>query len=616
VADTKDWEKNFRYYFGLDHWPVNSTASKAYSDSSVPQTVCNYLFATINSKAAAVLSATPRLRAEPMDGFSTLEQRDKAANATRHELERCHWKDIRKDAFLTAAVNELGIAMLRMERDELSGEYKTRWDPVDQRYLYMDPEATRFYNCEHVHYEPELSMAKVREICEMLGVPEKADKITPRRSQTAGSVVRDNGVSRTAEEIINAPGRELVVGQDGAIAQRVAQVCFSWIKQPGLYEDTRKVVTREAMVALECQDCGLRMEIGVSDVCPSCQSPNLMQVEVPEESEQKTVIRREYPYGRLIVTCQDTLIYDGPNNIELDCVFPFAVYTHYRDPRKIRGSSDMKLLKSNQQQADKNMSRLFQAMALTGQGYLEYPAGELGWQHSSNELGTKIPVKPENAGKARWVTVGGYNVQLHSVGENAIFSAFQRISLQADQAVSQMPSAPDSATEVRSRDSIRSTGLGEHLNEMNEFSSQMATMQWQAMVQYYVGPRPFMFSVNGSQFESVVEDVSLLPRNIRIRVEADIDATEKDKNIGQNLMAFIQSGGMESPYAKFFLMTLGASEAQVNELMAIQQQYMIQQQQMALAAMSGQGANANGNSPAPPDGAGPQPQAPNSEGVN
>jgi hypothetical protein len=149
---------------------------------------------------------------------------------------------------------------------------------------------------------------------------------------------------------------------------------------------------------------------------------------------------------------------------------------------------------------------------------------------------------------------------------------------------------------------------------MNEFSSSMATMQWQAMVQYYVGPRPFMFSVNGSQFESVVEDVSMLPRDIRIRVEADIDATEKDKNIGQNLMAFIQSGGMESPYAKFFLMTLGASEAQVNELMATQQ--MIMQQQMAVAAMSGQGATTEGNSPAPPNGSGPQPQPPNNEGVN
>ena len=608
-AATKDYEKNFRFYFGLDHWPVNSSASKAYSDSTVPQTVRNYLFATVDHKASVVLSATPRLRAEPLDASSTLEQREVAASATRHELERCHWKDIRKDAYITGSINDLGIAMLRMEQDKLSGEYKTKWDVVDQRKLYFDPDAKRFYDCEYVIYEPELSMAKIREL-----FPDKADKINPRQSQTQGSMIRDNGKSRTNDEIINAPGREITVAENGQLSQRVAEVAYCWIRQDGLYEDTRKIVHKEAMVALECQDCGLRMEPGVSEGCPSCGGMNLMQVEIPEQSEEKTVIRREYPYGRLIITCQDVLLYDGPNNIELDCIFPFAVYTHYRDPRSIRGSSDLKLLKSNQNQADKNASRLFQAMALTGQGYLEYPAGEMGYQHASNELGTRIPVKPENSGKARWLTVQGYNVQLHSVADNSIFSDFQRISGQTDQAVSSMPSAPDSATEVKSRDSVRQSRLGSHLEEMNEFSSQMATMQWQAMCQYYVGPRPFMFSQNGSQFESVVLDVSMLPRNLRIRVEADADGMEKDKLAGQNLVMAMTSGVIPM-MPDIALRCMGVSESLISEVMN-RPEMMMFMQQTALAAMAGQGATPNGNPPAPPSGAGPQPQAPNSEGVN
>lgn len=607
---TANYDKNFRYYFGLDHWPVNASASKAFSDTIVPQTVRNYLFATVDYKTSVVTDATPRLRAEPLDGFSTQEQREKAAQATRHDLERAHWNDIGEDLFITGSVNELGIAMLRMEQDKLSGEYKCAWDMVDQRRLYYDPSATRFYNCDYVNYEPEVSLAFIQQQW-----PEKAHKIQPKKTQPVGQHVTDNGRARTDAEIINAPGTELSIDDKGDIRQRVADVCYTWIKSDELFEDTRRTITREAMAAAECQDCMLRFEPGLTEACPNCGSVNIKTVEVPEAAEEYTVITRKYPFGRLIITCQDVLLYDGPSQIELDCIFPFVVYTHYRDPRKIRGSSDLLLLKSNQMQADKNASRLFQAMGLTGQGYLEIPTGEPGWQNATNELGTKIPTKPENMGKARWVTVGGYNVQLHSVADNTIFSDFQRISGQTDQAVSQMPSAPDSATEVKSRDSVKQSRMGRHLKNWTATLSQMATMHWQAMCQYYVGPRPFMFSENGSQFESVVLDVSQMPRNLRIRVEIDIDAAEKDKNLGQNLIAFIQSGGMESPYAPVFLRLLGTPEAMVNELMSIQAMVMQQQQVMALAAMSGQGNSPNGTSPAPPVGAGPPQQAPKNEGA-
>lgn len=603
---TANYDKNFRYYFGLDHWPVNSSAAKAYSDATVPQTVCNYLFATIDYKTAVVTDATPRLRAEPLDGESLLEEREKAAQATRHDLERCRWQDIGEDLFITAAVNELGVSMIRMEQDKLSGEYKVAWDVIDQRRLYPDPAATRFYNCDYVIYEPEVSMSKIREYW-----PERAHLITPKKTDPIGSHVKDNGQARSYDEIIAAPGTELSIDDKGDIRNRVADVAYLWIRDDELYEDTKKVVARNAMTALECQDCMLRFSTDAGPPCPGCGGENVVQVEIPEESEEYTVVSRKNPFGRLIITCQDVLLYDGPPQIELDCIFPFAVYTYYRDPRKIRGSSDLLLLKSNQQQADKNASRLFQAMALTGQGFFEYPVGELGYQHASNEIGQKIPVRPENLGKSGWRTVQGYNFQGHAVAENMNFSAFQRVSGQTDQAVSQMPSAPDSATEVKSRDSVKQSRMGRHLKGWTETLSQMATMHWQAMVQYYVGPRPFMFTPNGSQFESVVLDVSQMPRNLRMRVEVDIDAMERDKNLGQNIIAFVQGGGMDSPYAKQLLELLGAPEALIKEMIMTRDLFM-QQQQMAIAAMSGQGAMPNGNSPSPPVGAGPQPRTPNS----
>ena len=152
------------------------------------------------------------------------------------------------------------------------------------------------------------------------------------------------------------------------------------------------------------------------------------------------------------------------------------------------------------------------------------------------------------------------------------------------------------------------------MRKFNKAWGDIASIAWQMMVQHYVGPRPFMFSPNGSQFESVVLDVSMLPRNLRIRVEADIDGIETDKLAGQNLLMAMQSG-MLPPMPDVFLRAMGTPEAVIREVMN-RPEVMMHTQMMALAAMSGQGATGNANSPAPPAGAGQQPPAPKSEGVN
>lgn len=577
----------------------------------MPQTVRNYMFATIDHKASVVLDAEPRFRAEPLDNTSTLEMRQHAAQATQHDMERCMWQDIREDCYITASVNKLGVAMIRMETDKLSGERKVAWDVIDIRRFYPDPSATRLYKAGYVFYEPEMSLADIRERW-----PEKCHLIKPKKTQPSGSLeIQDNGKARTDAEILAAPGQEIAVSDDGKVSQRVADVAYLWIKQDEVFEDTRKVVSRAAMVASECQDCMLRFESGLTDTCPSCGGTNIAQVEVPEDSQEYTVMTRKYPFGRLIITCQDVLLYDGPPEIELDDIFPFEAFALYRDPRSLHGFDDMQLLRSNQMQADKNASRLFQAMAVTGQGFFEFPAGELGYQHATNEMGQKIPVKPENAGKARWVNAQGYNVQLHSVADNSIFSDFQRISGETDQAVSQMPSAPDSATEVKSRDSVRQSRMGRIMKRVNRFSSGMATKHYQAMNQYYVGPRPFMFSQNGSEFESIVLDVSMLPRNLHIKVEADIDGIERDKLAGQNLVAAMQAGIIPM-MPDLFLRAIGTPEAVIQEVMQRPEMQM-HMQMMALAAIQGGAAQPNGNAPNPQSGNNANTQrAPNKRGVN
>ena len=608
------YEKDIKYWLGEDHWPSKSGAA-AQADAWKCKSVRNYLFATVDHKAAVVLDATPRLRAEPLDESSTVQQREVASNAVRHELERCQWDDAREDMFITASVAAVGIVMLRMETDKLSGEKKLALDAVDPRRLYPDPACTRPYKGQHMQYEPELDLSQIRVICEEFGCPEKFDKIKPKKSQPIGTATSSDRRVRGEEELLKTTGSEFAVDEKSEIRARKANVLYTWIKDDALSTEIKKVLMDGGQEGMVCLDCGYIFDPVDAELdemtgmtgCPECASPNL--------SLEHEVTERKYPFGRLIVTCQEQELYDGPNPDEIDGVFPMGLYEHYRVPTRYGGFSDLALLKSNQQQADKNMAQLIDAMRFTGMGYLEYPAGELGYQHATNEPGTKIPVRPENSNKAHWVVPQGYNAQLHSIADNTIFSDFQRISGDPDTAVSQMPSAPDSATEVRSRDSVRQSRLGRHMKKFNKTWGDIASLAWQMMVQHYVGPRPFMFSENGSQFESVVLDVSLLPRNLRIRVEADIDGIETDKLAGQNLLMAMQSG-MLPPMPDVFLRALGTPESVISEVMN-RPEVIMHRQMMALAAVAGQGSNPNGNSPAPPAGAGPPPQASqNNEGVN
>jgi hypothetical protein len=599
------YENDVKWWLGENHYPVNSSMSLAIKDSYKPKTVRNYTFATIDHKAAVVLDATPRLRAEPLDSSSTLQERELAANAVRHELERCRWHEIREDMYLDASVCGVGIGMVRVEQDKLSGEYRGAIDCIDPRRFYPDPSATRLDKCQYVVYEPELDISQIKDLCDLYGCPEKFEKIKPNKSDPIGTSIPSERVTRSNAEIIAAPGNEIAIDKDNKIRSRKANVCYVWVKDDSLSTEVKKVVTGDESEGLVCLDCGEEFSMD-NMACPGCGSENL--------STEQEVTERAYPYGRLTVLCQDVQLYDGPNPLEIDTFFPFAVYTHHRIKTRFHGYGDVGLLKSNQMQADKNAANLFMAMALTSQGFFEFPAGELGYQHVSNEPGQKVPVKAENAGKAHWVTPQGYNGNLHQIADNTIFGDFQRISGETDQAVSQMPSAPDSATEVKSRDSVRQSRMGRHLKRFSSTCGDLASIYWQVMVQYYVGPRPFMFTKNGSQFESVVLDVSMLPRNLRIRVEADADGMEKDKLAGQNLvMAMTQ--GVIPMMPDIALRCMGVSESLIAEVMNRPEMLMFMQQ-TALAAMAGQGATPNGNPPAPPSGAGPQPQAPNNEGVN
>lgn len=105
-------------------------------------------------------------------------------------------------------------------------------------------------------------------------------------------------------------------------------------------------------------------------------------------------------------------------------------------------------------------------------------------------------------------------------------------------------------------------------------------------------------------------DVSTLPRGMRIRVEADIDALEKDKLAGQNLVMAMQAGVLPM-MPDVLLRAMGTPEAIINEVMQRPevQMHLMMQQQLALSAAAN-GAPPNGATPGTATPTGPNSGAP------
>ena len=605
-AFTSTFESDKKYALGENHWPISRSWSQNQVGQWKSQTVRNYLFTTIDHKAAVVLDATPSIHVEPLDDDVTFQQRQEIGSAVKHELERLRWDEITQDVFLDGAVTGTGLVMCRTEPDKLTQQHKIRIDVVDPRRFYPDPSASRLNECRFVVYEPELDMSVIKSI-----FPEKGDKVKPSGTVSIGKAdVTSETRSRSNDEIVYGPGTEVVFGQDGLMRSRKANVCFIWIRDDALSSDTVTNTTSPAMQVSVCPECGVKMEqepgAEPDDLCDHCGYQGEMPLEdQPAIETQDTIISRAYPFGRMIAMSGDVLLYDGPNPYEIETVFPFAVYTHYRVSRRFWGYGDVALLKSPQMVADKNMAQLLDAMRLTANGPFEYPAEAEGYTNLGNSPGQLVPVPLPFMGKAHYVTPNGYNVQLHSVADEANIRDFQRVSGVSDVSIGTSPSAPTSGVEVQARQRAAATRVGKHLRALNTFRSDLASLVWKVMNQYYIGPRAFMAQTPTSEYEAIVLDVSKLPKGVAVRVDADLDAGEKDKLMGQNIAGFITSGGLENPallpYLDIILSTFGAPPSLVKELQTrVQMQQMMMQQQAMLGLPPPVSNVANGSAAPPP----------------
>ena len=539
---TANYENDRDYLLGVNHWPTPRTYTQMAPDAWKAKTVRNWLFRTVDHKRAVVLDATPSIHVEPLTDAVPLELRAKIAQVTEHELNRLQWDDMAEAAFWDGAVCGKGLTMCRTERDKFTGEHKIRLDRVDPRQFFPDPSSDSLNNARFVVWEPELDLSVIKDI-----FPEKGPKVQAGKTQPINMPGFKR--SRSVDEIIYAPGQEIALG-DGKLQDRKATVTWVWIKDDSVSEDTEEVVLSPSRDVNECQDCG---SLSDTESCPNCGSENMATQQVPADVQRNQVFSRMYPYGRLIVYSGDVLLYDGENPYSLDTVFPFAEYVHYYVPGKFWGFGDVSLLKSAQMVADKNMAQALDAQRMTAMGYFEYPAEALAYAQRGNAPGQGFPVPVQYTGRARWLTPQGYNAQLHSMVDEINLRDFERMGGVSDVSTGTSPNAPTSGVEVQARQRAAATRTGMHLKRLNRYRGQVASLVWKVMNQYYTGPKTFLVQQPTGEHEAIEEDVSQLPPGVAVRVDADLDAIEKDKLMGQNLTAAVQSGVLTDPKMRPFL---------------------------------------------------------------
>jgi hypothetical protein len=484
--------------------------------------------------------------------------------------------------------------MIRLEEDKLSGEKRIVLDEMDMRRFYPDPSFHRMNRWRFAVYEPYLDLSIIKET-----FPERGHLVEAKPSQAIGNYLtaQEQGRSRTIEEMVKSPAGDLsITGEKGAIHQRGADVCLVWLKDSGLAETLLKKEIKGPEMLAQCPHCGAMQhpDVGTGGI-QMCEAPecgyvgeDFQMMEKPAETEDYTVVERAYPHGRLIAYSGEVLLCDKPNPFPLgpEDIYPFAFYVHDRIAGRFHGYGDVALGKSIQMAIDKNAAQAIDALRMTFNGPFEYPAEAEGYTNLGNAPGQPIPVALPYMGKARWVTPNSVNIGLFSMVEETLQRDMQRVLGVSDVSVGLSPTAPTSGVEVQARQRAASTRLGQHLKEMNRFRSALATKCYRIMRTAYVGPRMVMLQTPMGEAEAITLELAELPPNVALRVEANIDAIQKEENAGQNLvMALRDPTILQSPFFDFIISIITKDPAMAEEAMERRDAFLQQQAMMAQAGM-------------------------------
>lgn len=576
ARDGRTFKNNWDYLRGKNHWKSASSAAAHQIDGWAFKGVVNWTHSTIKTKAAMITSAPADIFCDPLDEESKYYDRLLVKSALEDSFKRVKVDSVKYDAFMWGSVSGVGISMWSMKPDALTGAMATSLTPISTDDFFCDPSADSITspNCRYVVWEPLLDMSTIRQMW-----PSKADLVKPDTRQVSTNWDYKSG-SQDQSMIYGSAG-EYSVDRTNLNARK-ARVAFVWIKEPeSITTDLERVIMKNETDGYQCVSCNSTYEAGDVDgnsSCPMCNG-DMENVRIPAQTQDNTVIRRTYPYGRLIVYSGQTLLFDGENPYEIEQVFPFAVYHHDRICGDFLGQNDVALLQSLQEAENTVVSMGVDGVVLSMFGPFEYPVGCKSFTELGNGPKERHPVPDHLAGKARFIPSMGADMQLWNGVLQAVEHQFLYVSGISPLGFGQTSTPAISATEAEIANSRLSDRMKGHAQAFAAYLSELASIGLQmekqaarmerarleAMGQQYMG-NGIAVAMPDSEIKSVMVEFDKLP-NVNVRVEVNTTEALRDKLKGQNSVPiFTNPVIMASPFLGTILGGIGYTANEIKEI--------------------------------------------------
>ena len=562
---TNTFRKNWDFLLGKDHHQIPATAQAIANDEWRTKSIDNLLFAVVDNKAAVVGRGDLAIHVEDMEDKTTYYERLIISETLRQEAERLKWRRLRDDLFLQGSATGVGVIMSSVKPDQLTGEMLIQSKVMKSDEIYCDPEQDNTHDASYMVWEPTLPMPVLRQMFES-----KAKQIKPDIQSVASTPGGVTYSTSNDENLIYGSSGEFLVDSQSQLKARKAKTCFVWINDvDSIVEELKETVIKEETSGYQCTDCSLYHEPDAlqedSTDCPACGSP-LVEATIPAKIRQDTVIRRQYPYGRLIVYSGDTLLFDGENPLDIEGCFPVSVYHHYRVPGCFYGWSDVALLWSNQLSRDVTIGQGVDYVRLAVNAPFEYPIGAEAYGRMGNAPGQPLPVRRDLCGIARRLEPAGFNLAVWQSVLGASDKSFQTVSGFTDLVAGFVGNPPPSGVAVEATTASTGGRIDAHVRRMEDALSDWLQQVWQLGHQYYEASRNVELRFPNSERRGVEVAWQKLPKNIKIRVSINSSDALADKNRGQNVVKAAEAGLLPSK-PEIILPALGFKPAEIRELM-------------------------------------------------
>jgi hypothetical protein len=583
-ANTKkymgDFQNAWGYVIGEKRFPAPGNTAAKNKLKNMSRTVRNGMYAMMDHIVSFITDAEPRILMKSLQNISESD-RKMYQTVLESELDRLDWESDAQATAWDAEIGSIGLTMFYTKKNALTGELEICSRVVSPDQVYVNKEADekgiQGHRTRYMVMDEYLSLAEIREMW-----PDEGHRVKPDKSKPLnGDQDELEYTAKTDDEIVEMPGNEFIVSKDGKVVDQGATVTWAWEARPetrAIWDETHN---KESTNGFFCPSCQTNY-LSDDPECPDCEG-EMEPVEVPVGPARRKFVERVYPFGKCIIGVrgQSILLFEGPNEIPLTRIFPFAMDACYKKPRCFYGLSNYGMLKSNSQALDQNIGLLRDHLRYNAHPPFEYPKSAEEWATAGSGPGVLVGVDDEVVGQARQVPGNNFDYQGFREAEIALRRDGMEIT-GVDEILTGGSAGPESGEAIKARQIARGKRIAGRLKRHNAYRTDYASIVWELMTKLYTTPRTFNTRGPANQLEAITLTMSQIPIDIIVEVTADPDKVETDRLMGQNLGQFITSGAIFDPKLLPFMDDLlGGFGLETYKAQAIQAKLQQVHQQMA-----------------------------------